>query len=295
MSVPTVVGQRRDKTAAGKRQRRDAFSGGTPLVYLLAVIVVVFSLGPVFFGVIGGFRTNAQIAADSAGMPDPWVFFNYADALTNPTFWRFTLNSLAVATITTVIVVTAGMMAAYPLARYKFRGREAIFMVFVAGLLFPLTVAVIPLFILISQNLGLSNTWWGIALPQAAFALPMTVVILRPFLIALPNEIEEAAMIDGASRFYIFLRIVLPLATPALLSVTLFAFTNAWNEFLFALIFTFSQARTMPILVAGQATQHGPQWWDIAVMALITVAPLVLITVFLWRRLLGGLLAGWGK
>src|SRR3712207_79058 len=109
-------------------------------------------------------------------------------------------------------------MAAYPLARYRFKGREALTMIFTLGLLFPLTVAIIPLFLMI-RDLDLTNSFWGVALPQAAFALPMTVVILRPFLMALPQELEEAAMLDGTSRVGFFWRILLPLSGPGLVTV----------------------------------------------------------------------------
>jgi multiple sugar transport system permease protein len=127
------------------------------------------------------------------------------------------------------------------------------------------------------------------------FNVPIAAWLMYQYFRQIPLTLDEAARIDGASDLQVFRHVSLPLARPGLIATFIVSLVFAWNEFLFALIFTFSQARTMPILVAGQATQHGPQWWDIAVMALITVAPLVLITAFLWRRLLGGLLAGWGK
>ena len=147
------------------------------------------------YGVLGGFRTNAQLAESPAGLPDPWVLTNYAGVLTNPSFWKYALNSTVIALLTTALVVVFGIMAAYPLARYKFKGREQLFMVFVLGLLFPATVAIIPLFILIT-DLGMGNTWWGVALPQAAFALPVTVVILRP----VPAGAPRRARGGGAAR-----------------------------------------------------------------------------------------------
>ena len=131
-------------------------------------------------------------------------------------WWLVALNSSVIALITTVIAVLFGVMAAYPLARYQFRLREPLFLIFVLGLLFPAAVAIIPLFILVTRDLHMDNSFWGIALPQAAFALPMTVVILRPFLMAIPRELEEAALIDGASRIGIFWRLALPLSMPAL-------------------------------------------------------------------------------
>ena len=181
--------------------RQKPFGAGGPLVYVLALVVVVAHPRPG--------RCTARSAASAAtssspatrpACPTPGCSPTTRGVVTNEAFWRYALNSTVIALITTVVTVLAGVMAAYPLARYQFRGREPLFMVFVLGLLFPAAVAIIPLFILVTRDLQLGNTWWGVALPQAAFALPMTVVILRPFLMALPRELEEAALIDGASR-----------------------------------------------------------------------------------------------
>lgn len=271
------------------RRRRDAFSGGNPVVYVLAIFVVAASLGPVLIAVLGGFRTNAQLAESPGGWPDPWVFFNYADAITNPDFWRFSLNSLAIGTITTVVVVVFGMMAAYPLARYRFRGREALFTVFVAGLLFPATVAAIPLFILVSQSLGLSNTWWGIALPQAAFALPLSVVILRPFIIALPNEIEEAAMIDGSSRVGIFWRIVVPLSWPAMVTVGVVAFVQSWNAYLLPLLLLQGDMRTLPLGVADYSTEFSADVAGVFAFTSLAMIPALVLFLVMQKRIVSGL------
>ena len=206
--------------ATEPRRRRGAPAGGAnPLVYVLALLVVAVSVGPVIYAALGGFRSNEQLARSPAGLPDPWLWANYSEVLGNVDFWRYALNSMGVALLTTVVAVGAGVMAAYPLARYRFRLREPLFMVFVLGLLFPLATAIIPLFILITRDLQLDNTWWGVALPQAAFALPVTVVILRPFLAAVPQELEDAALIDGASRITFFWRIAVPLSMPALVTV----------------------------------------------------------------------------
>lgn len=289
MTVSTVPDAHTGAVHSPKRQRRDMFSGGTPLVWLLALIVVAGSIGPVLIAVLGGFRTNAQLAESPGGLPDPWVFFNYQEALTNPAFWRFTLNSLAIGVITTVVVVLFGMMAAYPLARYRFRGREALFTVFVAGLLFPATVAAIPLFILVSQNLGLSNTWWGIALPQAAFALPLSVVILRPFVIALPNELEEAAMIDGSSRVGIFWRIVVPLSRPAMVTVGVVTFVQSWNAYLLPLLLLQGSNRTLPLGVADYSTEYSADIAGVYAFTSLAMIPALVLFLVMQRRIVNGL------
>jgi raffinose/stachyose/melibiose transport system permease protein len=287
MTTSTVPAHHRQPKS--RRTRRDTFSGGTPLFWLLAFVAVAVSLGPVLIAMLGGFRTNAQLAESPGGWPDPWVFFNYADAITNPDFWRFTVNSLVIGAVTTLLVVVFGMMAAYPLARYRFWGREALFMVFVAGLLFPATVAAIPLFILVSQNLGLSNTWWGIALPQAAFALPLSVVILRPFIIALPNEIEEAAMIDGSSRIGIFWRIVVPLSWPAMVTVGVVAFVHSWNAYLLPLLLLQRENRTLPLGVADYSTEYSADVAGVFAFTSLAMVPALVLFLVFQKRIVSGL------
>lgn len=270
-------------------RRQKPFGGGGPLVYVLALVVVALTLGPVLYGALGGFRSNEQLASDPAGFPDPWVFTNYADVITNSSFWRYALNSVVVALITTVVAVLAGVMAAYPLARYQFKGREALFMVFVLGLLFPAAVAIIPLFILVTRDLQLGNTWWGVALPQAAFALPITVVILRPFLQALPRELEEAALIDGASRVGIFWRLALPLSMPALVTVGVLAFVASWNAYLLPLLLLQDDMRTLPLGVADYSTEHSADTAGVLAFTTIAMIPALMLFLALQRRIVGGL------
>lgn len=268
---------------------RKTFGGGGPLVYALSAVVVALTLGPVLYGALGGFRSNEQLARDPAGLPDPWVFENYQGVLGNPDFWRYALNSAVIAAITTVVTVMLGVMAAYPLARYRFRFREPLFMVFVLGLLFPLAVAIIPLFILVTRDLGLGNTWWGVALPQAAFALPMTVVILRPFLAALPQELEDAALIDGASRVGVFWRIALPLSIPGMITVGVLAFVASWNSYLLPLLLLRDEMRTLPLGVADYSTEHSADTAGVLAFTTIAMIPALMLFLALQRRIVSGL------
>lgn len=268
---------------------RSRFGGGGPLVYGVAAVVAALTLGPVLYGAVGGFRSNEQLARDPAGLPDPWVFDNYRGVLTNDSFWGYAFNSTAIAVITTVVTVLCGVMAAYPLARYRFRFREPLFMVFVLGLLFPLAVAIIPLFILVTRNLQLGNTWWGVALPQAAFALPMTVVILRPFLMALPREMEEAALIDGASRVSVFWRIVLPLSVPGMVTVGVLAFVASWNSYLLPLLLLRDEMRTLPLGVADYSTEHSADTAGVLAFTSIAMIPALILFLAMQRRIVNGL------
>jgi raffinose/stachyose/melibiose transport system permease protein len=275
-------------TAHGARRRSGKYTGGNPLVYALALVVVALTIGPVLYGVLGGFRTNAQLAESPAGMPDPWVFFNYSGVLTNPDFWRYAFNSTVIALLTTAIVVVFGIMAAYPLARYRFKGREQVFMVFVLGLLFPATVAIIPLFILIT-DLNLGNTWWGVALPQAAFALPVTVVILRPFLQALPDELEEAALLDGASRIGFFWRILLPLSGPGMVTVGVLAFVGSWNAYLLPLLLLQSDMKTLPLGVADFSSEYSSDTAGVFAFTTLAMIPALVFFLALQKRIVNGL------
>jgi raffinose/stachyose/melibiose transport system permease protein len=265
------------------------FGAAGPLVYVLALVAVAITLGPVVYGALGGFRSNEQLARDPSGLPDPWVFSNYSGVLTNEAFWRYAVNSSVVAVVTTAVAVLFGVMAAYPLARYQFRGREPLFMVFVLGLLFPAAVAIIPLFILVSRDLHLANTWWGVALPQAAFALPITVVVLRPFLMAIPRELEEAAMIDGATRIGIFWRLVLPLSVPALVTVGVLAFVTSWNAYLLPLLLLQDDMRTLPLGVADYSSEHSSDTAGVLAFTTLAMIPALLLFLAMQRRIVSGL------
>lgn len=289
MSALTTDTQPRPTRGSRRHPRPRRFGGGTPLAYAVAVVAVAMSLGPVLYAVLGGFRTNDQLASSPAGLPDPWVTSNYTAVLTNPDFWRYALNSTVIAVVTTAVVVVCGLMAAYPLARYRFRGREQLYTVFVVGLLFPATVAIIPLFILVTRDLHLGNTWWGVALPQAAFALPTTVVILRPFLMALPDELEEAALIDGATRIGFFWRIVVPLSWPGMVTVGVLAFVGSWNAYLLPLLLLQSNHKTLPLGVADFSSQYSSDTAGVFAFTTLAMIPALVFFLAMQRRIVGGL------
>ncbi|GAA4718842.1 carbohydrate ABC transporter permease [Nocardioides conyzicola] len=270
-------------------RRARPFGSGSLLVYLLALVAVIVTLGPVVYGALGGFRSNEQLARDPSGLPDPWVFSNYTAVLTKEAFWRYALNSSIVALITTAVAVLFGVMAAYPLARYQFKAREPLFMVFVLGLLFPAAVAIIPLFILVTRDLHMANSWWGVALPQAAFALPITVVILRPFLMAIPKELEEAALMDGASRIGIFWRLVIPLSVPALVTVGVLAFVTSWNAYLLPLLLLQDDMRTLPLGVADYSSEHSSDTAGVLAFTTLAMIPALILFLAMQRRIVSGL------
>lgn len=262
---------------------------GNPWTYLLATILVAVCIGPVLYIIIGGFRTNSQITADPSGMPDPWVMQNYIDVLGSADFWTAMGNSTISAVGTTLGAVVLGVMASYVLARYDFVGRGAMYMLFAAGLMFPVTVAITPLYILV-RNLGLVNSLAGVILPQIAFALPTTIIILVPFLRAIPKELEEAASIDGTSRLGFFFRMVVPLSLPGVVTVGILAFVTTWNAYMLPLfILNDANLFTLPLGVQNFASQYSTDTARVLAYTSLSMIPALIFFSLFEKRIVGGL------
>ncbi|MBS2963381.1 carbohydrate ABC transporter permease [Actinocrinis puniceicyclus] len=276
--------------AAALRRRRGPREGRSWVAYLVAIVVIGITVVPLLFVVLGGFRTNAELNSDPAALiPHHWVWSNYTSVLTNAQFWRNIYNSLLIAVVATAVAVGVGSMAAYALSRYNFRGSEAFYGFFVIGLLFPIGVAALPLFLLL-HDLHMLEHWWGVAIPEAAFSLPATIVILRPFMRAVPGEIEDAAMIDGTSRLGFFWRILLPLSRPALITVAILAFVTSWNAYLLPLLAFNDQSNfTLPLGVANFQTQYTQDTAKILAFTGLSMVPALAFLAVAERRIVGGL------
>ncbi|GAA1976973.1 carbohydrate ABC transporter permease [Nocardioides panacihumi] len=262
---------------------------GSPATYFIALVVIGLTLAPVVYIVLGGFRTNSQITTDPAGLPHPWKLSNYTDVLGSSTFWTEFFNSALVAAVTTVGVVALGLMASYVLARYRFRGRGLMFALFASGLMFPITVAVTPLFLLL-KDLGLLDSRIGVILPQIGFALPATIIILVPFLQAIPLEIEEAAAVDGCGRLAFFLRMVLPLSIPGVLTTGILAFVASWNSYLLPLfILNSPESFTLPLGVQVFSSQYSTDTAKVLAFTSLSMLPALLFFTLFERRIVGGL------
>ena len=247
------------------------------------------TLVPILYVILGGFRTSAQINTAPAGLPHPWVVSNYQSILASSSFWHFVGNSLFIAVVATVLAVGLGSMAAFALARYSFKGREFVFATFMIGLLFPASVASLPLYLLLRQ-IGLLENLLGAAIPEAAFSLPITIFILRPFLRSIPGELEDAAVVDGASRFSFFRRILLPLSRPAVTTVSILAFITSWNAYLLPLlVFNDEQHYTLPLGVASFQSTYSEDTASILAFAALSMVPALVLFVLAERRIVGGL------
>ncbi len=269
--------------------RRGRWQLGTPLSYVIGIVVAAAVLIPIVYVFIGGFRTTGQLAESPYALPDPWVPGNYTEILQSTDFWRMIWNSTLIASVTTLLVVGFGSLAAFALARYDFRGREALYALFTLGLLFPVGVAILPLYLLL-RNLNLLDTPWAVALPQAAFGLPLTIVILRPFMRQIPGELEDAAIVDGASRFGFFWRILLPLSKPALVTVSILAFVASWNAYLLPLLLLSDPGQyTLPLGTALFQSQYSSDTARILAFTGLSMVPALVFFILAERRMVGGL------
>lgn len=272
-----------------RSRRRGTGPRVNPMVYVAAFALVGLCIAPVLYIVLGGFRTNAQITADPSGPPDPWVVDNYTTVLASPMFWQQVANSLLCAVLTTLGVVLLGVMTSFVLARYEFAGRGAMYALFAAGLMFPMTVAITPLYLMI-RELGLVNTHAGIVLPQIAFALPTTIIILVPFLRAIPKELEEAASIDGAGRLGFFARMIVPLSVPGVVTVGILAFVASWNSYMLPLfVLNDAATYTLPLGVQAFASEYSVDTARVLAFTSLSMIPALIFFSLFERRIVGGL------
>jgi raffinose/stachyose/melibiose transport system permease protein len=259
-------------------------------VGLIAVAVVV--AGPLVYAVLGAFRTNGQIAAQPLGLPDPWFTQNYTRVIQSGSFWLELANSALIAAISTVIMLAFSSLAAFVLARYAFRGRDVFFNIFALGLLFPLTVAILPLYLLIRQ-IGLTDNPLGVALPQAAFGIPVSVLILRGFFRSIPSELEDAAAIDGCSRLRFLRSVVLPLSRPALTAVGVLGIVDSWNSFLLPLlVLTHPETWTLSVGVRSYSARYFSDTAGILAFTTLAIIPALVFYVIAERQIVRGLTSG---
>jgi raffinose/stachyose/melibiose transport system permease protein len=279
----------RTLTARGAARRRRLRS--FPL-YVTAWVVGVFMVTPLLYALISGFKSTDQLSDNSFGLPSPWVVSNYTGILGDTAFWRMLGSSTLIAVATTILTVGAAALAAFALARFAFKGRELLFTLFAIGLMFPFAVAILPLFVLL-RTFGLLDNPWGVILPQAAFGLPMTLVILRGFFREIPGELEEAATLDGCSPFGFFWRILLPMARPALGTVSVLAVVGSWNNFLLPLL-VFSEPTwwTIPVGVQQFQGQYSTDVARVFAYLVLSMIPALGFYAVAERQLIGGITMG---
>ncbi|RYE09619.1 MAG: ABC transporter permease subunit [Hyphomicrobiales bacterium] len=268
--------------------------GGSVLARLLVLVPFLgFVLFPFYWIIITSLKSTQQISERrSIFWPEPATLDQYNHLLTGTGFLTWLMNSVLVASLSTFISVALASLAAYALTRLRFTGAGTLTTLLLITYLLPGTLLFIPLYQTLT-SLGIINSYAALILTYPTFLLPFATWVMMGYFRSIPVELEEAAMIDGASRFYIFWRITLPLAAPALLSVTLFAFTNAWNEFLFAFVFITSESlRTLPIGLQSMVVGDILPWGRLMAASLLTAVPVAVLYIYAQRFLVEGLTVG---
>jgi N-acetylglucosamine transport system permease protein len=283
--------QQTDDRTAVRTGGDKAFSGVAHVVLILWSLLVLL---PLLWTLLSSFKTTKEILGSPLGLPHKLNFANYANAWTTAGIGRYFLNTVIVVGVALVLVMILGAMCSYVLARFTFFGNRAIYYLMLAGLTFPIFLAIVPLFFVL-RNFGLLNTLPGLILTYVAFALPFTVFFLHAFFKGLPHEVYEAAQIDGAGEWKTFFLVMLPMARPGMASVAIFNFLGLWNQFLLPVAlntntnnYVLSQGMASFASQAGYAVDFGALFAAVV----ITVVPVLIIYMIFQRQLQGSVTAG---
>jgi multiple sugar transport system permease protein len=287
---PTMAEQ---PVAASRRRRRKRET--SPVLWIGVVFVVLFCLFPFYWLVNISLRSGQDLSVASLYPPHP-TLRSYGDVFANDDFLAGLRNSVIVASVTTALSVLVGSFAAYALARLRFRGKFTILALILSVTTFPPIAIALPIFQLWTR-LGLNNTLIGLIIPYLTFALPLTTYILTSFFREIPRDLEEAALVDGATRFQAFRKVVVPLAAPGMATAGILTFIFAWNEYLLAITLTTSKAaRTVPAAIGNFNDTAGGGYAQpiglIAAASVIISIPLILLVLAFQKKIVAGLTAG---
>ncbi len=277
----------------GAMKRRVKRTLGWIGFYLLLAIIILYTVFPFYWAVVSSLRSGQGLFSTDLIPTDP-AWGNYLAVFREQPFGRNILNSIFVAVSTVLLSLGLAVAASYALGRIQFRGRTLLLLTILGVSMFPQIAVLAGLFELI-RFIGIFNTPWALILSYTIFTPPFTVWVLTTFMRDLPIEIEEAAIVDGATPWVIITRVFLPLMWPALVTTGLLAFIGAWNEFLFALTFTSSNTtRTVPVAIAllSGASQHETPWGLIMAASVIVTVPLIILVLIFQRKIVAGLTAG---
>jgi raffinose/stachyose/melibiose transport system permease protein len=259
-------------------------------VFLIAV--AAFVAVPLLATVLGGFKSLGELRTSPFGIPHAWEWQNYAGILFSARYWQLLGNSMVIACLTVAITLVAASMAAFVFAQMRFFGSRFLLSYLTLGLLFPAATAILPLFITV-RDLGLLDSYFGVALPQAAFGLAMAILLLRRFFKDLPAELMEAAQMDGCSYLRAFVYITLPLSRPIIATVGTIAFVQSWNAYLMPLVMLNSDdSYPWPLGIMAYQGEYSSDWNLILAFITLTILPTILIFFLAQKHIVAGLTAG---
>ena len=260
--------------------------------WLLLFLAAGLCLLPIWAAVIGGFKSSGDLRTNALGLPREWIMENYISILFSQRFWQMLGNSGFIALFTVLLTVLVSSMAAFTLAHLRFAGKRWIAGYLTLGLTFPFATAVLPVFIRV-RDLGLLDTHWGVILPQVAFNLSFSIVLLRGFFQELPKELFEAALMDGCGYLKIFWRITLPLSRPILATVAVLTLVGSWNNFLLPLVTINSDSLySWPLGIMQFQGQYSTDWGRVLAFVTLTMIPAIVFYLAAQKHIIAGLTAG---
>ena len=286
-----VYEESRSRSPFGSLKRTRRFFDVLASIVVLAV--VTFAIGPIVWTVLTSLKTEAEIVSrDFRWLPTSLTFENYVTLWERSGYPHLLFNSAIVTGMTVLMSLTIGTIAAYSISRYRFQGRSSLMIFYLVIRMFPFTLLLIPLFIML-RNLGLFDTHFGLALTYTTFLLPLCVWMLKGFFDGIPPDLEEASRVDGSTRLGALLRIVLPLARQGIAATTVFIAIGAWNEYVWALLLTTANgARTWPVGLQLMVGEFQMPWGVLSASGIISIVPIIIGFAIVQRALVSGLVAG---
>ena len=265
----------------------------SPLVrYAILFLVAGLVLIPLIATVLGGFKSLGDLRVKPFGLPAQWEWDNYWSIVAAPRYWQLLWNSLVVAVFTVALTLAASTMAAFVFAHVRFFGSTFLLRYLLLGLMFPAAAAILPLFIKI-RDLGLLDTYWGVVLPQVAFGLGMSILLLRNFFRQIPSELLDAALIDGCGYIRFFRHVTLPLSRPIIATVGVIVFVHSWNNYLLPLVVLNRESiYPWPLGIMAYQGEYSTDWQLVLAFVTLTIVPAIVMFIAAQKYLVAGLTAG---
>ena len=281
-TVRSVLPGRGEKEPRGRLKGANLFAW---LVLAVGALVVAF---PLYWMFATAVRPKKEIFGGGLDLvPSTFVWSNFSDAWNKLPWDQFYINSIAIAAIAVPVTVFINLLAGYTFAKYKFPGRDVLFLLMISTLMIPIQVIMVPEFLIVAK-LGWVNTWWGVLVPRAAEAFGLFMV--RQFMVSIPDELIEAARLDGAGEFTIFRKVVLPLSWPVIAVLSIFTFMWRWNDFAWPLVVLQEQsAYTVPLGLNLMQGQYFTDWTGLMSMSLLSIIPIMLVFVVFQRYFIQGI------
>jgi len=272
----------------GEKEPRGRLKGANLFVWLVLVVGALVVAFPLYWMFATAVRPKKEIFGGGLDLvPSTFVWSNFADAWNKLPWDQFYINSIAIAAIAVPVTVFINLLAGYTFAKYTFPGRDILFLLMISTLMIPIQVIMVPEFLIVAK-LGWVNTWWGVLVPRAAEAFGLFMV--RQFMVSIPDELIEAARLDGAGEFTIFRRVVLPLSWPVIAVLSIFTFMWRWNDFAWPLVVLQEQsAYTVPLGLNLMKGQYFTDWTGLMSMSLLSIIPMMLVFIFFQRYFIQGI------